>query len=79
MITALWVMVAIAVVLGVVLGYAAIRFRVRLAAGIAALAALRLRQHRVDFLHQRVALDAEADRGIAEHNAQHHGNGDHHP
>ena len=28
MITALWVMIAIAVVLGVVLGYAAIRFRV---------------------------------------------------
>jgi hypothetical protein len=46
------------------------RRRVGLAAGIAALSALRLRQDGLDLLDQRVALDLELDRGEAECRAE---------
>jgi hypothetical protein len=47
--------------------------RVGLATGKAALAALCLRQHRVDLVDQRVALDLELDRGVTQCGAEYDG------
>jgi hypothetical protein len=48
------------------------------ATGETALAALRLRQYGVDFIHQRIALDLELDRGKTQHRAERDGNAGHH-